>query len=319
MPRATIGITCYNAAETIGRAIRSALAQDCEDIEVIVVDDVSTDGSLKAAAAAIAEDPRARIVSHARNKGPAGSRNTILREARGAFVVFFDDDDASDPRRVSHQIERIEAYEKASGCNLVACYAAGIRIYPNGYSLDLPAIGSKPGTEVPGNSIADYLLLFERLPNLFYGAGIPACALAMRRSVLERLGGFDENLRRVEDADLAIRLGLAGGHCIGTQNALFTQYATVAGDKSADRNFEAEQRLVDKNRDYLRAKNLYRYARLWPELRYWHFKANRLRFFSTLALLLCDSPIRTVRHLLTTAPKRARHEAAMRAHGPDVP
>ena len=56
------------------------------------------------AQAAIADDPRARLIYHRHNTGPGGARNTILSNASGEFVAFFDDDDASLPNRISEQM-----------------------------------------------------------------------------------------------------------------------------------------------------------------------------------------------------------------------
>ena len=311
--RATIGITCFNAEATIGRAIASAMAQNLMDVEILVVDDASTDGSVDAVLKSIGTDARARLIRHHRNRGPAGSRNTLLEAASGAFILFFDDDDESAPNRARIQIARIEAFEREHRGRPIACFASGRRVYSNGYSCDLPAIGSRLGQEVFADAIADYLLFFERSPNAFFGAGTPTCALAMRLETLKALGGFDEAMRRVEDADLAVRLGRAGGVCIGTPEVLFTQHATKAIDKSPERNLAAEQYLIDKNRDYLETRGVYRHARLWPELRYWHFERNRFRFMRTLTRLFVRNPVRTVSHLIATGPRRLRHEQRMNA------
>ena len=104
-PLVSIGILCFNARDTILRALRSALAQDWPSIEIIIVDDCSTDGSAEIVASAIADESRARLVRHDRNTGPAGARNTVIAESRGAFITFFDDDDESLPRRVSEQLQ----------------------------------------------------------------------------------------------------------------------------------------------------------------------------------------------------------------------
>ena len=73
------------------------------------------------------------------------------------------------------------------------------------------------------------------------------------------------------------------------------QYSTGAADKAPEKNLEAEQRLADKHRDYLRSIGRYRYARQWPELRYWHFKRNYGRFFLVLLSLLIRHPIAALR------------------------
>jgi glycosyltransferase involved in cell wall biosynthesis len=304
----TIGLTCFNAQDSIARAIASARAQDWPNIEIIIVDDVSTDNSIAAVEAAIAGDPRAQIIRHAANTGPAGARNTILQKAKGEFVAFFDDDDESLPARISTQVAVLTGYETRSGARLIACYASGIRHYPNDYDMNLPAIGSR-GDKVPnGAAVADYLLLFKRRSDWFYGTGVPACSLLARRSTFAAAGFFDADLRRVEDADFAIRLALLGGHFIGTPESLFVQYSTGAEDKSPEKNLAAEQSMVEKHRDYLRSIRRYHYARQWPKLRYWHFKRQYGRFLLELISLLARHPLAVSWHLLATGPRRIRHE-----------
>ena len=311
MPLVTVGIACYNAADTVRRAVRGAMAQDWPALEVIVVDDASTDGSVAAAEAEIACSPRARLVRHSENKGPAGSRNTILAHARGVFVAFMDDDDESLSGRIGAQVAAIEAHEKRSRAALVACYASGQRVYGNGYTLDLPAIGSR-GDEAPnGGAVADYLLFNRRRSDWFYGSGTPACSLMARRATFAAVGGFDERMRRVEDSDFAARLALNGGHFVGTRERLFVQYATTAPDKSPERNLEAEQHFVEKHRQYLESVGRYEYAKRWPKLRYWHFKHNYPCFLLELAGLMLRHPLAVPAHLLSTGLRRLVHEHRM--------
>jgi len=316
IPFVTVGLTCFNAENTIGRAIDSALVQDWPNLEVVIVDDCSSDGSVSVIKDSIAgNEKRVRLIQHEKNKGPASARNTLLQYARGEFIVFFDDDDESLACRVSQQLEKLTDYEARTGMRLVACYASGIRRYPNGYIKDLPAIGSR-GEEVPkGSDVADYLLLYRKRSGWFYGSGVPACALMARISVFGDVGGFDANLRRVEDADFAIRLALKGGHFIGTKEPLFVQYSTNALDKSPEKNLEAEQKVVEKNKAYLRSIGRYYYAMHWPKLRYWHFKRQYGRFALELMGLFVRNPIAVLTHLMATGPQRLWHEQRMRRQG----
>ena len=189
-PLITIGITCYNAAGTIERAVDSALRQDWKAFEVIVVDDCSSDGSREVVARRQHDDDRIRLMCHETNLGPGAARQTILDAAQGGFVVFFDDDDESAVDRLSTQCARIMSHERETGAQLVVCYASGRRVYSNGYALDIDAIGSRP--IVPeGPLVADYLLFNERRADVFYGGGTPACALMARVETLRAAGGFD--------------------------------------------------------------------------------------------------------------------------------
>jgi len=307
-PLVTIGMTCYNAKDTISRAIRSALSQDWSEKELLIVNDCSTDCSLEVVKKEIVNDQRVRLICHKENTGPAGARNTILAEAKGEFIAFFDDDDESLPERVSEQIKSLTSYEKRTGNNLIACYASGIRRYPNGYTKFLPAIGSRCINIPYGPGVADYLLYYHRRRDWFYGSGTPTCALLARRSTFSTIGGFDPKLRRVEDVDFAIRLALMNGHFIGTEKKLFIQYATDASDKTPELNLEAEQKLVKKHKDYLVKHNRYNYAYNWPRLRFYHFKKQHIKMLITFINLFIRYPLSSTRHILTTGSNRLLHE-----------
>lgn len=316
-PLITIGLTCFNAQETIVRALESALSQDWPEFEVLIVDDCSTDNSVAAIEHCIADQPSARLVQHKINAGAAAARNTLLREAKGSFLVFFDDDDVSHPERVRVQYQRIVDFENEIGSKLIFCFASGRRRYPNGYDKVQTAIGSK--SAIPsGEAVADYLLFNDRKPDLFYGSGTPTCALMARVEILRELGGFDTSLRRVEDVDLAVRLALAGGSCIGCPEELYLQYASVGSDKTPLKNLEAELAMLDKHSDYLTKKGRLAYARQWFLIRYLHFSGQRAAFAFRLAIFLVRFPVKGMRHLLRSGPTRVAHERKMKAEATRV-
>lgn len=306
--RITIGILSYNAAETIARAIASAQAQEWPDIEIIVVDDCSTDDSVAIITALAAEDDRIRLIVNDTNLGASANRQKILDHASGDFIAFFDDDDESLPARLRVQHKRILGFESQTGASLIACYASGTRIYPNGYQKPLRAIGSE-GRPPHGKAMADRLLFFGGDRNAFYGFGTPTCALMARVSTCQACGGFDPAFRRVEDIDFAVRLALQGGSFIGCREELFYQHATQGSDKSADRNLEAEIMLADKHRAYLESRHRYQYARIWPQIRHAHFTRQYLRMAALLLRLFLAHPFAVTRHILTTGPARLRHES----------
>jgi glycosyltransferase involved in cell wall biosynthesis len=311
LPLVTIGITCYNAADSIQRAISSALAQNYANFEVLIVDDASTDESCNVIKELISTRENSRLIQREKNGGPAAARNMILKDANGEFVAFFDDDDESYPERIAEQLKTITDYERLHGAQFVMCYASGERMYANGYKKELAAIGSQ-GEEVPnGPALADYLLFYKRKSHWFYGSGTPSCSLMARKGVLSGVGGFDENLKRVEDVDLAIRLALMGTHFIGTKRPLFRQYSTVANDKSFEKNLQSEIAIAQNNKDYLLSINRFYYAMHWPKLRYHHFQRNYAAFLYELIFLLIRYPHAVTSHLLSTGPKRILHEAQM--------
>lgn len=310
-PLVTIGITCYNAHDTIVRSIASAVAQDWDNKEIIIVDDCSMDNSVSVIADYIKNIPNAKLYRHEQNKKPSGARNTIIKHACGEYIAFFDDDDVSLPNRISEQYQSVQEYIKDTGYENVACYASGERHYSNGYIKPLVAIGSVP--ECPkGTDIVNYLLFYKKRDGVFYGGGTPSCSLFIARKLLDKVGGFDEDFVRVEDAELAIRLGYLDVHFIGTREKIFIQHATVGQDKTPEKNRDAEIKMAEKHKEYLLRIKRYNYARLWPELRYCHFTRHYIKFFVILIRLFLQYPIPIIRHFCATVPKRFLHENKMK-------
>lgn len=311
-PLITIAITCFNARDTIQRALDSAIAQNWPNKEILIFDDASRDGSADIVATLIKSTDHARLIASQDNKGPGGARNTLLNEAKGEFIAFFDDDDESLPERVRVQYERITSFETKTHETMVACYASGIRYYPNGYKKSLPAIGVKP--IIPkGEGLAESILFFGRKENWDYGSGTPTCCLMARTSVLKQVGGFDPNFRRVEDLDLTIRLALKNTSFIGCSENLFIQHATIGGDKTSTKNLEAELQLAEKYKDFLKSKGMYDYAKTWPKIRYYHFSRQYALFAANFLKLLLKYPVKAISHILQTGPKRLKHEKKMAA------
>ena len=305
--KVTIGLTCFNAEDTIARALQSALAQDCLLFEILVVDDCSSDHSWKIILDFAAKYPCVRAVRHDVNQGPAGARNTIMELAEGEVIAFFDDDDQSFPQRVRSQYAVLTAHEPLAGDYPVLCFASGVRRYPNGYEYPMHAIGSQ--AVVPyGSAVADYLLYNARRPGWFYGAGTPTCALMLRVATLKSLGGFDPALRRVEDVDLAVRVALKGGYFVGCPEKLFIQYATVANDKTAQKNLDAELALLDKHAHYLKSCGSYHYSRRWFYIRYLYFSGQKWRFIVALSAFVARYPVWALQHILRSLPRRWAHE-----------
>ncbi len=313
-PAITIGITAYNAQETISRAIESAHAQSWANKEILIVDDCSQDETLEIVLQKLKSIPYARLVKHKKNTGAAGARNTILKEAKGEFIAFFDDDDESLPDRLKIQYEKIIKTEERENSKLILCYASGERIYPNGYKKPLEAIGSR-GMTPHGAGVADRILFFGGPSDWLYGAGTPTCSLMARKSVFDHVGGFDETFRRIEDLDFAVRCALEGAYFTGCPQKLFIQFSTESPDKGHDKNLEAELNLAEKHKGYLVGKRRYVYAREWPKIRAAHFKKNYPIFAFTLAKLWLRHPIAVSRHLTTTGPARLRHEEKMNQQG----
>ena len=113
---ASIVVAAHNAAAFLDHAVSSALAQTCREIEVIAVDDGSSDGTHAALTAWARRDPRVSVLRHAECRGAAAARNTGIAHASGRWVAVLDADDAFLPER----IERLLPLAERCGADLLA-------------------------------------------------------------------------------------------------------------------------------------------------------------------------------------------------------
>ena len=134
MPMLSVIVPCYNCEAFLARAVDSALAQSWRDLEIIIVDDGSTDGSSAMCDGYAARDPRVRVI-HQSNAGLSAARNAGTAIAQGEYIAFLDADDYLKP----------DAYEKlfaALAANRADCACCGyIHVYdtgPDGPSVPAP-------------------------------------------------------------------------------------------------------------------------------------------------------------------------------------
>jgi glycosyltransferase involved in cell wall biosynthesis len=289
-PLITIGITCFNASGTIEHALTSALTQDWPNFEVLVVDDCSGDNSPDLVKRLAVDGGPATLISHAKNLGVAAARNTVLREAKGAFVAYFDDDDVSRPDRLTAQWERITAYERAVEGALVLCYshrdvvAADGRLKPDA----VPAIGNRM-PEPHGSLVADYILGLNVPSDRPWGP-LGSCTLMARRSVFQAIGGFDPSFRRCAEWDLAIRAAFLGAHFISVSRPLITQHLTTSDDKSPGIALKYSLRLREKHRAYLQQRRMYRVSVLRAYAAFCHDAGFEPGHYALRALALLMQP-----------------------------
>ena len=102
----SIGLTCYNNANTIVDALRSVFAQTFQNWELIIIDDNSTDGSFEIVQSV--KDPRVRVYREAERKGFVWALNQMSHMARGKYYARMDADDMMHPKRISKQINYLE-------------------------------------------------------------------------------------------------------------------------------------------------------------------------------------------------------------------
>lgn len=312
--RVTIGITAFNAEDTLQRAVESALSQDWPAFEIVIVDDASTDRTWERIEALADSHAHVRALRQSENGGVAAARNRILAEARGEFVAFFDDDDVSAPERLRRQVERITCYEAefAAGAPVI-CHLARRQVSEDGSERMEPTMGQREGVLAPhGASVAHRILLGSPLED-GYGA-LATCSQMARTQTYRQLGGFDPAFRRVEDTDFCVRLALAGGHFVGIEEPLVTQTLTPTSDKSLEGELSYKLMLVDKHRAVFAGERHYRYCREWLITKHHWLAGDRIGFAARMGAAALRHPLWTWQRLRLALPNMEGNRAFSRFH-----
>jgi Glycosyltransferases involved in cell wall biogenesis len=313
-PLITIGITAFNAENTVEQAVESALGQDWAALDIVIVDDASEDRTWTAISALAAANGTVRPFRQETNQGVAAARNRIMAEARGEFLAFFDDDDESAPERVRLQMERIIDYEaQFAGGNPVICHAARRQITLEGGSRIEPTMGERTGVVAPhGVAVARRILMGTPLKD-GYGA-LATCSQMARTETYRRLGGFDAAFRRVEDTEFCVRLALAGGHFVGIGTPLVKQRLTKTADKSLASELSYKLMLVDKHREVFDSARRYHYCRDWLITKYHWLARHWFRFAARMARTALMHPLQTWQRVRLSLPNLDGNRAFSRFH-----
>ncbi|SFE80045.1 glycosyltransferase family 2 protein [Roseivivax sediminis] len=220
-PEVSIVLPVYNRESTLGRALDSLTAQHAHDIEIIVVDDGSSDGSRPLAEACAARDPRITVRQTPRNLGAAGARNVGIDAASGRYIAFQDSDDRWFPEKLTRQLKALRENPAARACYCGAVY------FSTAQSYYIPRHGT---IRRPNGQIFEDLLVSN--------ATTPQ-TLLLERALLSECGGFDENLRINEDWDLALRIAKHTAFAFVPEPLvmIYRTPGSVSSDLSADALF----------------------------------------------------------------------------------
>jgi glycosyltransferase involved in cell wall biosynthesis len=190
MKLVSIIIPTYNRAKFIFVAIESCLRQTHSEIEILVVDDHSSDETAQVVERY--KDPRIKYFRHKDNLGVAAARNTGLRNATGEFIAFLDSDDEWMPEKIAHQVEIFK--NSSFGIGLV---------FTNGYSEyeKNPIINEQSPSKIIYNPKNDnFFPLWELIS--------PPSSWMLPKIVVDEIGYFDEGIHCWDDGDYLVRLAL---------------------------------------------------------------------------------------------------------------
>jgi glycosyltransferase involved in cell wall biosynthesis len=190
-------IPTYNRGHIISATVENVLAQTYPNLEVVIVDDGSTDNTQENLQRF---GSRIRVLRQ-RNAGGTAARNRGIEISRGEIIAFQDSDDLWMPTKIARQVELLESVDQSVPCcitNAVLKFANQTARTSFEYALLSPDVPCEQGLWVNVTEVlTTRFVLFNQ-------------TVAIRRGVLEKLGGFDETLKFYEDMDLPLRLSLEG-------------------------------------------------------------------------------------------------------------
>jgi glycosyltransferase involved in cell wall biosynthesis len=203
-PKVSVVIPTYNRAAKVGNAIASVLAQTVPDLEVIIVDDGSSDDTGKILAETFGD--RIRYYAQA-NQGASAARNKGIEEARAEWIAFLDSDDLWEKEKLEWQFKALERF----GPECLGCYTdTRLFNHPETRTLFELAEESYKHEGMMGVN-PDVLRLLVR-PG---GAGmvVHLSSLLARTDVVRKTGGFNSQLLYSEDSEFMFRLAMLTGFC----------------------------------------------------------------------------------------------------------
>lgn len=185
-PKVSVLMPSFNYARYLSRSVESVLAQSCSDLELIIVDDCSTDESREIAESYKRLDARVVTVFHAANRGLAGARNSALAASSGRFIALCDADDIWLPDKLKIQLECFHNREAVGLVHSDALIIDGAG-YRNGRKFS--QLFHRKGQQTSGD------LVDELCRRNF----ICVPTVILRRQAILDVGGFEEGLRSLED------------------------------------------------------------------------------------------------------------------------
>jgi glycosyltransferase involved in cell wall biosynthesis len=193
----SVVIAAYEAASTVGGAIESVLAQTRQDFEVVVVDDGSSDDTAAVAEAIAGRDQRVSVHRQA-NGGPSAARNRGISAGNGEYVSMLDSDDLWLPDYLAEMGRALELDPRAGFA------------YTEAWELNEASGRFLKATAMARQHPPEQTLPQERFVTELLQRNFVYNAVTVRRSVLEKVGGFDPSMTHSEDYELWLRIAISG-------------------------------------------------------------------------------------------------------------
>ena len=213
-PLVSVVIPAWNAEATIGETLASAAAQTYRNLEIVIVDDGSTDGTAAAALDFASRDPRARLVQKP-NGGLSSARNFGIAESRGDWIAPLDADDLWHPTKLEKQVEAALSAGEPPG--FVYCWFHYVDEAGN-------VIGSGPSWDFSGSAQAR-MAYVKPVQN--------GSSILISRAAATAAGGYDESLREGCE-DIMFEMQVARSHGVACVPEYLVGYRLHPGSMSAD-------------------------------------------------------------------------------------
>ena len=241
-PPVSVIIPAYNREESLRESVESVLRQTYSDFELLIVDDCSSDNTLKIANAI--DDPRVRILQTPENCGASGARNLGAREARGDWLAFQDSDDEWLPTKLEKQMAALAGNSTAIGsyCGLLVLgglsESGGARMTVN----YIPEATYIPDHASLDGDLSTIILRYSLISTQM---------LVVRRELFETVGGFDEELKALVDWDLCIRLAQKGPFAFIDEPLVLQRFSSNSLTRDREKRRLARYRILEKYGDLL--------------------------------------------------------------------
>jgi glycosyltransferase involved in cell wall biosynthesis len=188
-PLVTVIALCYNHERFVKEALQSVVNQTYRNIELIIVDDFSTDKSVEIILKFIENNFTAKTNFNKSNLGNCSSFNQAFKIAKGKYIIDFSTDDVMLPERIEKQVSKFEECSEKTGV-----------VYSNGIFINEKSRPLKGGQISNAEKMPEGDVYINFLKNTF----LMPCTMMIRKSVLDEMGGYDESLA-YEDLDFWVR------------------------------------------------------------------------------------------------------------------